>query len=469
MARSYSRVAISWGAAFFAASSLVHAQPAPAAAPPAKAASAAAQPAAPALTLLEAYWAAFEQDATLRGARAKADAGRERLPQARAALLPNISLSVARNHNDLVSSGPGPGGVPVSNEMNYFSGSQVLSVRQPLYRPFQTADLRQARSQVADTNAQLERETQNLAARVAGTYLDALLAQDQLELVGAKKASYTTQLDAARRRFAAGAGVRTDIDEAQARLDLTVAQELEARQQVSYTRRALQVMVNRPVDALASLNAAKLDIRRDPGTLDTWVERALQSSPEILSLTAQRDAARAAIDKARAGHLPTLDLVAQWSRQDSDTVTTIRQRYDNKAIGVQLNVPLFAGGAVNSQVRQALAMLEQAEQALEAGRRDLALRVEKEYRNVTEGASKIAALEQAVRSADVMVTSSRRSYQGGARTLLDILAAEEQRVTAQRDLAQARYLYLLSRVRLQALAGAAGEAAISEINATLAP
>ena len=430
-------------------------------------------PAAPAgapLTLSQAYRAALEQDAVIRAARAGADARRERLPQARAQLRPNISASVSRNKNDLHSTTPGLGGVPQESDREYMSGTRSLTLRQPLYRPYQMADVRQAEAQVADANALLEKEVQNVAVRVAGAYLEALLAQDQLELVLAQKAAYTTQLDAARKRFSGGAGVRTDIDEAQARLDLSLAQELEARQQVGFSRRQLQVLVNSPVTSLAPVDPARLKlVRPDPDRVEDWTARAELSSPELRSLKAQREAARQELDKARAGHLPTLDAIAQWSYNQSDSVTNINTRYENKTLGVQLSVPLYAGGYVSSQNRQAVAELERADQSLEATRRDLALRVEKEFRNVTEGVLRIRALEQAVRSNETLVQSARRSFEGGSRTLVDILNSEEQRVTALRDLASARYLYLLARVRLQALTGQADTATIDEVNATLRP
>jgi len=422
------------------------------------------------MNLSQAYRAAMEQDATIRAARATADAKRERLPQARAQLLPNVSASASRNKNDLDSTTPGITGAPVNSQRDYFSGSRVLSIRQPIFRPVQIADYRQAEALVADANAVLDKETQNVAVRVVGAYMEALLAQDQLALVEVQKAAYTTQLDAARKRLAGGAGVRTDIDEAQAKLDMAVAQELEARQNVEYTRRALQVLVNTPVTSLALLDPGRLNLTRpDPDSLDAWTSRAEMTSPEVRSLQAQREAARRDIDKARAGHLPTLDAVAQWSRSTSETVTSINNRYENKTIGVQLNVPIYSGGSVSSQTRQTVAELERAEEALEALRRDLGLRVEKEFRAVTEGVLRIRALEQAVRSAETMLQSNRRSFEGGARTLVDVLNAEEQRVQALRDLAQARYVYLLARVRLKALAGEADTAVVDEINTTLKP
>jgi outer membrane protein, protease secretion system len=435
---------------------------------PAGAVSASSVPAAGPLTLSQAYRAALEQDAVIRAARATADARRERVPQARSQLLPNIAASVSRNKNDLTSTQPGFLGVPVTSEQKYFSSSRALTIRQPVFRPFQFADLRQAEAQVADAEAVLEREVQNVAVRVSGAYLEALLAEDQHELVMVQKQAYTTQLDAAKKRFSAGAGVRTDIDEAQARLDLTVAQELEARQNVDFTRRQLQVLVFVPVTRLAPVDPRKLDLSQpNPARLEDWTERAELTSPELRSLRAQAEASRREIDKARSGHLPTLDAIAQWSINQNDTVTQTNSRFDNKLIGVQLNVPIFSGGFVSSQTRQAVADLERAQQALEATRRDLGMRVEKEYRGITEGILRVRALEQAVRSAETAVVSSRRSFEGGARTLVDVLNAEQQRVSALRDLANARYQYMISRVRLRALAGEADSSVVDEISAWL--
>lgn len=195
--------------------------------------------------------------------------------------------------------------------------------------------------------------------------------------------------------------------------------------------------------------------------------RAEAASPELQSLRAQAEAARQEIAKARSGHLPTLDAVAQWSRTSSDSVTSVNQRYDNKTIGLQLQVPLYSGGYVSSSVRQAQAALTRAEEMLEATRRDLGVRVHREFRGVTEGRLRIAALQQAVRSAEQAVQSSRKSQAAGVRTLLDVLNAEQQRTQAQRDLAQARYLYLVSQLRLHSLVGDDAQASVAQANAAL--
>ena len=420
------------------------------------------------LDLLKAYEAAQLQDATLAAARAAAAAGRERLPQAKSQFYPNISANFSRNKNDLDTTAPNFLGQQQTTNNRYPSSNQTLSIRQPLYRPQLTAQYRQAQAQVDDAEATLAQEEQNLAVRVSGAYFEALLTYDQLDLVLAQRAAYTTQLDAARKGLAAGSGTRTDIDEAQARLDMNTAQEIEARQNITYTQQQLQTLVNQPVAQLAKLDVARLELANpQPDRLEDWIDRAERSSPQLQSLRAQAEAAKQDIDRAKAGHHPTLDAVAQWSRSQSESVTNTQSRYDNASYGLQLNVPLFAGGYVNSQVRQAIAGQERAEQALEAGRRNLGVRVHKEFRGVTEGVPKIKALEQALRSADQLVLSSQKSFQAGSRTVLDVLNAEQQRVSVMHDLAQARYVYLVSRIRLLALVGGADTEAMVAANRVL--
>jgi outer membrane protein, protease secretion system len=169
----------------------------------------------------------------------------------------------------------------------------------------------------------------------------------------------------------------------------------------------------------------------------------------------------------RSAHFPTVDAYAQLSRTQSDTPNSVNTQYYQKSVGIQVTVPIFSGGYVNSQVREALSKLEASENQLEGIRRDLAVRVHQEFRGVTEGLAKVQALEQAVRSTEQLLISSQRSFQAGTRTRLDILNAEQQSGQAQRDLAQARFQYLLARVRLRALSGSMRSDNIEEINAWL--
>ncbi len=427
---------------------------------------------ASAMNLLEAYETALKQDSTTRAARAYADMGNERVEQAKAQLYPNVSLNAGYVRNDLHLTQTSATHNTSTVDEKYPSHNAAIVVRQPLYRKALTVGLEQARRQSDEADAMLDKETQNLSSRVTEAYMQTLLTNDQLSLIAAQKRATTTQLDAARKLLAAGSGTRTDIDEAQARLDMALADELEALQQRDYAARRLGVLVNAPVEAgsLHKLDTARLDSwEPDARSLQSWLAQAEDRSPELRQLRARRDAAELEVEKSRTGHLPTLDAVAQWGRSSSENVTSTSSRYTNRYIGVQLSVPLYAGGYVNASVRAALAQQEQANELLEAGRRDLELRIHSEFRNVSEGRMRIRALEQAARSANQLAHSSRKSFEGGARTLVDVLNADQQAARAMRDLARARYLYLLSCIRLQSLAGEEQDAGITAVNALLTP
>ena len=421
-----------------------------------------------AVDLSQAYLSALEQDASIKASRAFADAGRESLPQARAQLLPNVSASFARNRNQLESSTPNILGEQTKSSYGYPSSNDTVTLRQPIYRGAQWAQYRQAKAQVADVEAVLDNDVQNLAVKVGSAYFEALLAQDQLALNRSQLSTYREHLESARKLLAGGSGTRTEVDEAQARLDMGTAQELESLQNVDYTRQQLQVMVNQPLDVLATLDPDKLNlVPPQPASVDAWIDRAEQSSAELRALRARVEVATHEVAKARSGHYPSLDAVAQWSRSNSENSVSINSSYETRSVGIQLSVPIYAGGGVNSSVRQALANKVRAEQTLEAARRELGVRVYKEFRGVSEGVLRVRALEQAVRSAELAQESSRKSFQGGARTRIDVLNSETAVVVAKRDLAQARYVFLISHLRLQALVSDAGLATIESVNLAL--
>ena len=425
-----------------------------------------AQPAV--MDLKQVYQAALEQDASIRASRAAADSGRERVPQARAGLLPQVSASAGRNNNNLDTTAPNILGNPVTTNDQYFSDNRTLQVRQPLMNMQRWLQFQQAKSIVEEAEANLDRDLQNLVVRVAGAYFETLMADEQLELVQAQIKTYTALVDAAQKGLTAGSGTRTDVDDAKARLDMAKAQELEARQNQELTRRQLQLLINQPVGQIAKLNAASLQLTPpEPANLDEWTRKAEEASPEIKAMQARLDAARREVSKAQAGHLPTLDAVAQWSNSGSENITRVNSRYENKTIGLQLNIPLYSGGYVNSTIRQAVAEQTRAEETLEALRRDLGVRVHKEYRGVTEGILRVRALEQAARSAEQMMKSTQMSLKAGARTQLDVLNAQQQYTLALRDLAQARMVFLLSKVRLSSLVGDDALASIEQVNANL--
>ena len=420
--------------------------------------------AASSMSLLEAYQMALEQDSTIRASRAALESGRERLPQARSQLLPSVQANLGRNRNNLDTTSPNFLGQETTTNSTYYSYGKTVSLRQPLFNPQRYFQYEQAKDQVADAEATHQRDLQELIVRVGGAYMEALLTEDQLKLVLAQKQQYTTMVDAAKKMLKAGSGTRTDIDDAQARLDMAVASELEARQNREYTHRQLEILVNQPVGDLSALNLNGLaSLPTDLPPLDSWLEQAQANSPEVQALVARVAAADKEIFKAKSGHSPVVDGVVQWNDSGNENVTRLNSRFVTTSVGVQLVVPIFQGGYVSSQVRQAVADKTRIEEALEATRRDLGLRVHKEHRGVTEGVLKVRALEQAVRSAEQLVQSTTKSKLAGVRTTLDILNAEQQLAQAKRDLVQARYLYLMARLRLAALVGKSPLEAITEV------
>jgi outer membrane protein/protease secretion system outer membrane protein len=421
------------------------------------------------MDLKQVYQAALEQDSNIRASRAAADSGRERLPQARAGLMPQVSASAGRSFNDLNTTAPNILGTPVTTNDKYFSDNRTVQLRQPLMNMQRWLQFQQAKSMVEESEANLDRDLQNLVVRVSGAYFETLMADEQLELVQAQIKTYTALVDASQKGLAAGSGTRTDVDDAKARLDMAKAQELEARQNQDLTRRQLELLINQPVSQIAKLNVAALQLSLpEPANLDDWTRKAEETSPEIKAMQARVDAARREVSKSQAGHLPTLDAVAQWSNSGSENITRVNSRYENKTLGLQLNIPLYSGGYVNSTIRQAVAEQTRAEETLEALRRDLGVRVHKEYRGVTEGVLRVRALEQAARSAEQMMKSTQMSLKAGARTQLDVLNAQQQYTLALRDLAQARMVYLLSKVRLASLVGDDALASVEQVNASLA-
>lgn len=428
-----------------------------------------AAPAA-AMDLIQAYRLAAEADAGYQAARAAAEAAREAVPQARAALLPAVSLSSSRSKSDTHQVTQTVFGPRSTDYDNYEGRSEVLSLRQPLFRMGSFIAYGQAQAQVAAAEATLAHETQLMALRVSGAFFDVLQAQDRLDSIRSQKAAYAGQLDLSERAFKAGESTRTDIDDARARLLIVSAQELEAQAAIEKAERSLAAVINRrvPAAALTGLDPARMTLAAEgPDRIEEWIARAEENNHELRSLRHQIEAAASEVSKTRAQHLPTLDLVASRSKSLSDTSTTIGSSYRTSTLGVQLNLPLFAGGSVLSATRQALANEERARQQLEAARRQLAVTVAAEFNGVFQGIARVRAYESAVEAAREAVASTRKGIQAGTRNTIDVLNAEQQLAGARSELAKARYEYVMARLKLKAAAGSLAEADVGLVSGWL--
>ena len=417
--------------------------------------------------LLALYRDALTSNPKYLAMRADSAAQREALPQARAQLLPNLSMNGAKSKRETEQTSMSFGR-PVTSERDYYSYNYALALRQPLFRPYNFALYAQAKKQVASADASQEQALQDVAVTVGGAYFDVLLAQSEVMLNLAQQEAYKAQMEFAEKAFRAGRGTRTDIDEAISRLDLTRAQAIELGYRQEQALDALSKVVGRPLQPLSQLDPERVDlVAPDPVRLADWVQAAEEVNPQLRALRANVEAAEMEVWKARAGHLPTVDLIAQRSRSDSDSDTSIGSKYDTKMLGVQVSIPLFAGGQVNSQVRQAQARLEKERQMLEGARRDVALQVRKEFDAASQGVHWVKAYEQAVRSAEQTLHSTRKGFQAGTRGNLDILNAEQNLATAKRDLNRGRYQYVLARLKLLALVGRLDDENMAHFNAWL--
>lgn len=403
--------------------------------------------------LLSLYRQALESNAGYRAAQAEVEAQREVLPQARAQLLPSLSLSGSKGKNRTEQTSAGFFG-PVTRTQEYDSHNYALMLKQPLFRPYNFALYAQSRAQVASADARLDQALQDLAVTVGGAYFDVLLARAELEVNRSQQQAYEAQMEYAGKAFRAGLGTRTDIDEARSRLDLVKAQAIQLEYRVEYTLDALRAVVGRPLTPLVSLDPARVElVPPNPASLEEWVRVAEEVNPRLRSLRADVEAAEKEVWKARSGHMPTVDLVAQRSNSQSDTNTSIGTEYDTKMVGVQVSIPIFSGGYVSSTVRQALANLEKVRQQMEATRREVSLQVRKEFDAALQGVHWVGAYEQAVKSAEQTLYSTRKGFQAGTRNSLDILNAEQNLAMARRDLNRGLYEYVLARLRLMALVG----------------
>jgi len=344
----------------------------------------------------------------------------------------------------------------------------TLTFTQPIFRAQNFIQYDQAEYQVKQAEASFGQAGQDLIVRVAQAYFDVLAARDTLGLVRAQKAATSEQLAQAKRNFEVGTATITDTHEAQARYDLIVAQEIAAQSNLEVSRRALQQLIHAVPGELNPLGAAFQFEPPQPASVDKWVEEAQLNNHQIAIAQAAAQLAEKEVDRNRGGHLPTVDLVANYSNTTSNGSTFgVGSDVRAKSVGVQLNMPLFQGGATQSRWREAEANRERARQELENARRNVELQTRQAYLGVVNGIAQVQALQQALKSSESLLGASKLGHEVGVRTNLDVLNAQQQAYSTRRDLYQAEYNYLLSRLRLKAAVGGLAEADLSKVNQAL--
>ncbi|MBI3148241.1 MAG: TolC family outer membrane protein [Betaproteobacteria bacterium] len=418
--------------------------------------------------LLQIYRVAVGQDAAVAAARATWLATQEKRVQGRSGLLPNVSLTAnltQTNYDTRIKSEP-----PLDTERSYHSQGFTLAATHPVYRMQNIVAYDQTKQQVAQADWVLGAAEQDLVMRVAQAYFDALLAGDSVSLAAAQKAAVSQQLAQAKRNFEVGTATITDTNEAQAKYDQIVALEIAAQNDLEIKYRALQSIIGRVPKSLSPLGP-KLELRTpEPALMDSWVERAEKAGYSVRIAEATLEIAKLEIDRNRAGHYPTLDLVASYNdtRSSASSQSSFGSNSQTGQISLQLAIPLYAGGALSSKVREAAANQEKSRQDLEGARRGATLSARQAFLGVTNGIAQVKALQQALVSADTALSSSKVGMEVGVRTNVDVLNAQQQVFQVRRDLAAATYNYLMSLLRLKAAVGELREADLEQFNRYLA-
>ena len=427
---------------------------------------------ASAADLYEIFKRGLSNDASYAAARAAWQAAQEKLPQGLALLLPSASLSGNTQYNDRrLDFRPTPIVPDTPTQHDRFnSNSLSVSVTQPLYRAQNRIQYDQAKVQVAQADAQLTAAFQDLVLRIAQAYFDILLAQDNVELAGAQKTAIGEQLAQAKRNFEVGTATITDTHEAQARYDLVTAQEIASLNDLESRKRALQQIIGEVAPAISPLGPRFDPADPSPAKMEAWVDIALENSLQVQIQKAAEEFASKEVERNRAAHHPTLDAVASYTNSGTGSGINAGPGQDTQTgvLGLQLAMPLFQGGALNSRVREAISNLERARQDLETARRAAALNTRQAFLGVTSGIAQVRALQSAVVSSQSQLDSTRLGQEVGVRTGVDVLNAQQQLFQARRDLAQARYNYILNLLRLKAASGRLAEEDVGFINQWLA-
>ena len=405
-----------------------------------------------AMGLLEAYDLALRNDPAFQSAIHEHDAGSENRALGKSNLLPTLSVSYSGSRNFATSTQPGYGG-PQETWPHYVSSVSSLNLRQPLYAPDNMARYHEGMAQADYSDVQFSSRQQDLLVRLLGAYADALFARDNLRLVTSQRDTLLEQKQVNDRLFKEGEGTRTDMLETQAKLDLAEAQLIEARDGHSANFQALEAIVGTEIKSIDGLLDTFEPKSLEPADFDSWRALALAHNPDIAAQRAAVEVAKDEVAKNRAGHLPHMDFVASVGKDNASSIDTYTTDSAIRSYGVEITIPIYAGGSVSALTRQAVAQYEKAKSDLDDKTNQLMLDMHKQHYAVLSSIAKIAALEKSVESARLLVTATKQSIKGGVRINLDLLNAEQQQYVAQRDLAQARYSYLLADLKLRADAG----------------
>lgn len=421
-----------------------------------------AVPFAQAQSLAELYDTARGYDATYLAAKALAESTQSRADQVHALRRPKVQAQLQAGRSDSES--------PASGDSTGTSTTGELSASQTLFNRANDKSIDQADLGVEVSRADLETAEQELIVRVAQTYFDVLAAQDALATAQANKNGIAEQLASAKRNFEVGTATITDTREAQARFDLARAQEIAADNDLRTKRIALDQLVGRDGVAPKPLATPVALPATAPDNVEAWVSQT-DTAPTVRRAQLGYDIAKLETEKARAGHLPTVDLAGSYSRGHASITkpVDVSGRTTGSNIGVTMTVPLFAGFAIQNRVKETLQLEEQSRNLLDSARRGTAQATRQAFFGVQSGQAQVTALEAAESSSQLALEATQLGYKVGVRVNLDVLNAQTQLFNARRDLAKARYDVLVNSLKLRQAAGQLKPDDLRALNALIAP
>ena len=419
---------------------------------------------AQALDLMEALNAAQAYDSQFMSARAAREASAEKLPQGRSGLLPSVALtgSISKNDSEITSANPLFARTGISRPQNL-----QIQLKQPIFNLASFDLFSQGKLQTAIGDVQFEQAKMDLLLRVSQAYFDILAAQDAINFIQAQKTAITEQLASAKRNFEVGTATITDTHEAQARYDLTLAQEIAATNDLEVKRNALAVVIGKTPGDLNQLSAGIKLSTPEPANVDKWVENAATGNVGVVVQKLAVDIAKLEISRNRAGHFPSLDAIASRSESKGTSPFDPSGTSNINSVGLQLTIPLFSGFAVTSKIREAIALENKASADLDTAKRNASQAARTAYLGVQSGLSQVKALEAAEVSSNSALESNKLGYEVGVRINIDVLNAQQQLYSTRRDLAKARYDTLINSLKLKAATGSLTESDIAQINSLL--
>ncbi|MGZ4955537.1 MAG: TolC family outer membrane protein [Methylobacter sp.] len=417
--------------------------------------------------LSETLTLALQNNPALHQAQARLSAVAETKDQSIARLLPSVYATSASSreylHNIKAKTRSDYRGTDVNQE--YWNHTFNVNLTQPLFRWEYWIELSQSDNEIAKSEALYQAELQNLMAKTAEYYFNVLAAKDALDVVQAEKQAITQQLEQAKQRFEAGFVAMTDVYDAQAAFDQAVTSEIEAGNQLDNQKDLLREIIGNNDVRLNALGEQLPLLKPVPADMSAWNQLAQGNNMSIVSAINQAEVARKSIELKRSGHLPSLDLVAAYGV--SDNSSSFGLRGDGRSVGLQLNVPLFEGGMVNSKTRQAVFEYEAAKENLNASRLTVERQVNYAYRGLMTSISRVESLSSAIISAQKALEANEVGFDAGTRTMVDVLITQKNLFRAKRDFSRARYDYLIYSIKLKQASSDLTQNDLEQINRLL--